>query len=186
MYMESDMKKEYYTIGVTGHRDLLPSQEEENLTIIKGHLLKLLREHKDKELLLLTPLADGADRVVTQAAYEVGITFDVILPMPKELYCQDFSKKSQKEFIHYLKLARNIETIPMYAGNTLELIAKHSTFRDFQYRQVGRTIVDRADEMIIMSDGIENDKMGGTSDIAKYAKIHGKILFEVKCDRLCA
>ena len=176
----------YYTIGITGHRDLLPSQYEENLIIIKGHLLKLLREHVDRKLLLLTPLAEGADRIAAQAALETGIVFDVILPMPRELYCHDFSEKSKKEFLHYLNLARNIETIPMYAGNTLELIAKNSTFRDFQYRQVGRTIVDRSDEMIILSDGIENNKMGGTSDIAKYAKTHGKILFEVKCDRLCA
>ncbi len=178
--------KKYYTIGVTGHRDLLPSQEKENLTIIKGYFLKLLRTHSDKKLLLLTPLADGADRIVTKVACELGITFDVILPMPQELYCRDFSKNSQKEFMHFLKLARTIETIPMYAGNTLELISQNSILRNFQYRQAGRTIVNRSDEMIIMSDGITNDKMGGTTDTAKYAKLNGKIIFEIKCDRLCA
>ncbi len=178
--------KTYYKIGITGHRDLLPSQKEENLIILKGYLLKIKREHPKKKLLILTPLADGADRLICQVALELGFDYDVILPMPKELYTKDFSKTSQEEFKHYLKYARKIQTINLYAGNTLELISNYSIFRNFQYRQVGRTIVDMADEMIIMSDGIQNNKIGGTQDIANYAKSYGTILYKVQCGRLCA
>lgn len=176
----------YYKIGISGHRDLLPAQKEENLVILKGHLLKVQREQQNRPLLILTPLAEGADRLIAQVALELGIPYDVILPMPLKLYCNDFSPASKKEFMHYLKYARTIETIPLYAGNTHELIATYSTFRNFQYRQVGRTIVEKTQEMIIMSDGTDNQQMGGTADIMNYAKTHGKILYNIKCDRLCA
>jgi hypothetical protein len=176
--------KKYYRVGISGHRDLLPSQTQTNLTILKGHLLKLKQEHK--EILVLTPLADGADRLIAKAALELDIPYDVILPMPKELYIEDFSDSSKKEFDYYLNQAKDIETIELYAANTIELISKPSAHRNFQYRQVGRKIVDISDEMIIMSDGVQNNKMGGTEDIAKYAHKCGIILYEVRCDRLCA
>jgi hypothetical protein len=177
--------KKYYQIGITGHRDLLPSQYEENLTILKGHLLKLKREHSNKQLIILTPLAEGADRLIAKVALDINIPYKVILPMPKRFYIKDFSKKSQKEFEYYLKQAQTIKTIPLFAGNTLELISKDSVYRSFQYKEAGRIIVEKADEMIIMSDGKENDKMGGTQDIANYAQAYGTILYKIQCDRQC-
>jgi len=177
--------KNYFKIGITGHRDLLPSQYDENITILKGHILKLKREYPEKQLLILTPLAEGADRLIAKVALDLNIPYDVIMPMPKELYLKDFSTKSQKEFDNYLKQARNIITIPLYEGNTFELIAKNSIFRNFQYREMGRTIVEMADEMIVMSDGKKSDKIGGTYDIANYAKVYGTILYQIRCDRSC-
>ncbi len=177
--------KKYYKIGISGHRDLLHSHMEENLTILKGHLLKLKREHSDKELIVLTPLADGADRLIAKVASELNIVYDVILPMPKELYINDFSKDSKKEFDYFLNQAQTIKTIKLYAANTLDLISKSSIHRSFQYRQMGRRIVDLADEMIIISDGVKNDKMGGTEDIAEYAQTCDTTLHKIRCDRLC-
>lgn len=173
----------YYKVGISGHRDLLSMQKKENLSILKGHLLKLQREHPAYELLILSPLADGADRLIVEAALELGIKYDVILPMPKALYMRDFSLESKEEFIYYLEHAKSVQTIDLYAGNTSQLVQKDLTFRNFQYRQVGRKIVEMSDEMIIMSDGIPNDKMGGTEDIANYAKSCGKIIYTIRCKR---
>ncbi len=77
--------KRYYKIGISGHRDLLPSQKEENSLILKGHLLKLQREYPKRELLILSPLADGADRLIVEVAQKLEIKYDAILPMPKAL-----------------------------------------------------------------------------------------------------
>ena len=178
--------KTYYKIGISGHRDLLPSQNEENLLILKGHLLKLKRDHQAKELLVLSPLADGADRLIIKAARELDIEYDVVLPMPKSLYVKDFSKESLVEFEFLLNHAKSVQTIELYAGNTLQLISTYSIYRDYQYRQVGRKIVDLADEMIIMSNGIKNNKMGGTEDIVNYANRYGTISLNILCDRLSA
>lgn len=178
--------KRYYKIGISGHRDLLPSQMEIHFSMLKDHLLKLKRDQKETELLILTSLAEGADRLIAQVALSLDISYDVILPMPESLYMQDFSHKSQEEFLYYLRHAHAKDTIQFYAANTYSLISKPSIYRDFQYRQVGRHIVDMADEMIIMTNGIENGKMGGTNDIASYAQSCDKIINTIWCDRLCA
>ncbi len=181
---KSKMMNKYYKIGISGHRDLDPSQKEENLLILTGHLLKLKRDYPNRELIILTPLADGADRLIVEAAKKLGIRYDVILPMPKQIYRTDFSPNSLKEFNSLIQNARSIKTIKLYAGNTLQLISKDSIYRDFQYRQVGRKVVELSDKIIIMSDGVKNSKIGGTEDIANYAKRYGTILFNIRCNRL--
>jgi hypothetical protein len=177
------MNKEPYKVGIIGHRDLLPTQKEENIQILKGHLLKLKREHSDKELVVVTPLAEGADRLLVYVAGMLGISYEVVLPMEKSLYMMDFSKLSRLEFEKLLKGAKSVRVIELYAGNTNRLIKENSIYRSFQYRQVGREIVDSCDEMIIMSDGIQNQKMGGTEDIANYAKLYDKIMYKIPCQR---
>jgi len=178
--------KKTYKIGISGHRDLLPEKEEEYLNTLINHLQKIQKEHPRQNLCILTPLAEGADRLMAKAALKLHIAYDVILPMPLELYREDFSPKSQEIFNYYLSKAKHIKTIPFYAGNTAELVSKSSIHRAFQYRQVGREIVDQSDEMIFMSDGIVNHKMGGTEDIAAYAQKCGKIFFKIRCERVCA
>jgi len=114
---------------------------------------------------------------------ELGFGYEVILPMPKSLYMRDFSSQSQLEFEKLLKGAKSEREIGLYAANTVELIENESNYRSFQYRQVGREIVDSCDEMIIMSDGLVNHKMGGTEDIVNYANIYDKIMYKIPCQR---
>lgn len=175
--------QEYYKIGISGHRDLLPSQKDENLQILKGYLLKVQREHPASKLIIVTPLADGADRLIVYAANELNIEYEVILPLPKELYIKDFSKKSLIEFNKLLEHAKSQRTIKMYAANTIELVSTYPQYRDFQYRQVGREVVKSVDEMIIMSDGVKNNKMGGTEDIKKYTENHKVKMYIIPCQR---
>ncbi len=181
--MLSNSDENLYRIGITGHRDLLPTQKEENIQILKGYLLKCQREHPDRELIVLTPLADGADRLIVEVASMLGIAYEVILPMPKEIYKEDFFGDSAFEFERLLCGARSVSEIGLYAGNTTELIQKSNIHRSFQYRQVGRRIVEMSDEMIVMSDGVVNHKIGGTEDIANYAVQHDKITYRILCQR---
>ena len=129
-------------------------------------------------------MAEGADRFLVYVAGMLGISYEVVLPMAKSLYMKDFSKHSKLEFEKLLKEAKSVCVIELYAGNTNRLIKENSTYRSFQYRQVGREIVDSCDEMIIMSDGIKNQKMGGTEDIAGYAKLHEKFIYNIPCQKV--
>lgn len=180
------MTPEYYKIGISGHRDLLPSQKKANLLKLEDHLRRLQLIHNEKKMLVLTALSVGADRLIAQVAVDLKISFDVILPMPINLYIKDFSPQFQKEFFYYLEQARSIQIINFYAANTPDLVTRLSMYRNFQYRQAGRVIVDLSDEIIIMSNGKDNKKMGGTSDISEYAKFCGKIIFKIRCDRISA
>ena len=78
-------------VGVTGHRDLRP----EDLHALEGLVRRVIEEVKDAHphtpLLLLSPLAEGSDRLVARVALELGVRLVVPLPLPLELYEQDFA-----------------------------------------------------------------------------------------------
>ena len=85
-----------YKIGISGHRDL----KEDKLPLYKEQIKKFLvnRKKEKGKVIAVSPLADGADRLFVEAAKELGIEYEVFLPMPKELYEIDFDSKSKEEF----------------------------------------------------------------------------------------
>jgi hypothetical protein len=96
----------YLTIGVTGHRDIPPEDEAILKPVIKSRLLNLQASYQETPLLLLSGLAEGADRLVVEVAYELGIAFAAILPLPKEDYATDFTEtRSKQDFYNWLDKA---------------------------------------------------------------------------------
>lgn len=176
--------KPSFKVGISGHRDLLPEQDAENMIILEGHLRKLRRDHPDRELRIVTPLADGADRLIVKVAQKLGISFEIILPMPKELYVKDFNLASKEEFDALMQQAIIHRTVEICPGNTLESIAEYSNERDRQYRRVGKEVCDVSDYMIFMSDGKPNGKTGGTEDIKAYARKQGIESYSIRCVRM--
>ena len=77
------------TIGVTGHRDLLEEEVPALKKIVRDFFLQLKSEFPDLDLQLITPLAEGSDRLVTDIALEMGIKLVVPLPMPQADYERD-------------------------------------------------------------------------------------------------
>ena len=76
-------------IGVTGHRDLLPAETADLERMVRGFLVALIARHPALPLSIMTPLAEGADRLVALEARNLGIPLIVPLPMPRDLYVQD-------------------------------------------------------------------------------------------------
>ena len=92
-----DLQSFYLTIGITGHRDI-PIEDEELLKpTIKSRLLHLQETYKNTPLLILSGLAEGADRLVVEVADELGIAFAAILPLPKNDYATDFNEPGSKQ-----------------------------------------------------------------------------------------
>jgi hypothetical protein len=80
----------------------------------------LLREFQKRysstPIVLLSPLAEGADRLVAEVALEVGARLVVPLPMPQHLYEEDFrSPESLAEFRCLLERAEHCITVPPVA-----------------------------------------------------------------------
>jgi hypothetical protein len=174
--------KEKYYVGVSGHRDLMHTKKDEYKRQVKERLAQIVKKNPDKEVIVLSPLADGADRLVVYAAKELGLRYEVVLPMPLMYYEMDFDDISFAEFMQLFYEAKSSETVALRNGMTYDNIASYGVYRDRQYRQVGLEIVDRSDEMVFLWDGIDNGKTGGTSDIYKYAKNKNKRIFVVECE----
>src|SRR5512141_2749710 len=78
-------------VAVTGHRDLLPSE----IPAIRGRVRRFLCDLRDaypgRIVAVMSPLAEGADRIVAEEAITLRLPLHVPLPMPRDLSVQDFA-----------------------------------------------------------------------------------------------
>lgn len=161
------MKK--ITIGIVGHRDIkVTSQLKKDIDKFFKNLYA-----KNKKVILLTPLADGADRLVADIYLEVfKEKAKLIVPMPFNVdrYMEDFDSKSQEEFKAYLQIAEDVIEVENTQG--------------CNYKSVGVYVADKSDILLALWDGTFNHKSGGTGDIVKYARDEGKEVIHFVCERL--
>ena len=143
-------------IGITGHRNLNKRFIKEYQEQVYEKLFTL--KQKYHEVILLSALADGADRLVVYEAMKLDIKYIAVLPMQKELYKDDFDSTSKLEFEKLLKNAEHILTM----SHTKPFI------KDRQYKLVGQFISDDCDILIALWDGKDTGLQGGTSEIVKY------------------
>lgn len=159
-------------VGVTGHRDLRPEDTE----VLEGLVRRLIEDvkeaHPHTPLLLLSPLAEGSDRLVARVALELGVRLVVPLPLPLELYEQDFaSEASRAEFRRLLSHAESSYVLPLMRGNTDQGIGEYGDQRNRQYAQVGALIARQSQVFLALWDGASDtghDKVGGTAEVVRF------------------
>ena len=164
-----------HIIGVTGHRlnklDLNDQQLRQRIATALGDLKK---QHPDVHFIIMSPLAEGADRLVVELAMNIlHATLHVPLPLPYELYVSDFSdKESVEEFKRLVGLAESYYELPMRFGNIRDLaLAENETnneARNQQYALAGAYIIQRCDSLIAVYDGRPEAGTGGTGQIVRW------------------
>ena len=159
-----DLQSFYLTIGITGHRDI-PTEDEALLKpIIKSRLLHFQTTYKETPLLVLSGLAEGADRLVVEVADEMGIAFAAILPLPKDDYATDFNEPgSKQDFYKWLDKAAWFETLTQ---TTTEGNVSYS--RNACYEQLGFYLTNNSHLLLALWDGDKQEKTGGTSQVVRY------------------
>lgn len=168
------IQREYY-IGVTGHRPHRLNVDDQDLRkALHEALDDIVRKHPDKHLILVSPLAEGADRLVARMALEhYNMNLHVPLPLPYELYQTDFATRaSLDEFKELVGKAESYFELPTAFG-TIETLASHvdgtpNPDRNRQYALVGAYIAQTCDEMIAVYDGGGVNGTGGTGDIIDW------------------
>jgi hypothetical protein len=123
---------------------------------------------------VVSPLAEGADRLIAQAVMEKGGRLEALLPMPAEEYRKDFrTAGSLEEFDCLLKKAHRVSV------NVPDASPSDREARKTAYRKVGELVVDRTDLVIALWDGESARGIGGTAEIVEYAKRKKKPVFIV-------
>lgn len=147
-------------LAITGHRRLpTPSA-------IAHSICRSLTDLPTTQLTLLSPLAEGADRI---AAHEIlrlpnGI-LHAILPLPIDDYETDFpTPESRAEFRQLLAAATDIKILPPQPT------------RAEAYLAVGCHVVDSCDILLAVWDGKPARGLGGTAEVVTYAREQGKPL----------
>ena len=69
-------------LAVTGHRDVREADLTALAAAVTAQLRLLSEKHPHSPCVLLSGLAEGADRLAARCALEVGWTLGVVLPLP--------------------------------------------------------------------------------------------------------
>ena len=164
-------------IGVTGHRlHKLDVSSPYLIASIKSALLDIKTSHENHKLIILSPLAEGADRMVARLAMdEFGMSLRVPLPLPYELYQTDFkSSESLTEFKELVGQAERYFELSMKFGTQEQLAARMdgtpNELRNKQYALAGAYIVERSDEMIAVYDQLPAAGTGGTGQVVNWRR----------------
>ena len=164
-------------IGVTGHRLHKVDPADATLRDACVRVLRAIRrDNRDREFIVMSPLAEGADRLVAELAmYELGAKLHVPLPLPYELYIQDFDPDDPQTSIDHFKAligkAERYYELPLVGGTFTELSRPNtsaSAARAKQYALAGAYIVQRCHELIAVWDGTEPNGLGGTGQIVDW------------------
>lgn len=146
-------------VGVTGHRDLAPDDDSETTARVRDFLCRLQATYPHTPIVLLSSLAEGADRLVAEAALESGAELYVVLPMKAEVYEQDFASAKSVEQFHRL-LARSSGAL---------IVGAPEADRNHAYAAAGAFVVSHSEILIALWDGNEDEMRGGTSQIVRFA-----------------
>jgi len=159
-------------IGITGHRDLREEDLPQIESVLREQYLKLQRHHPSTSFILLSALAEGADRAGARLALELGIRLIVVLPMPRGLYEDDFDEASLAEFRALIARAEHTFELPLLDGRSPEEISSHGFPRNQQYASVGAYLATHSTILVALWDGVTRKLFGGTSQVVRY-KLEG-------------
>jgi hypothetical protein len=165
-------------IGVTGHRRLSnPAALVPGIrAAVQGVVERFLGAGAEPALLVISALAEGADRLVAaEVLARPDATMEAVLPVPPGDYLDDFTGDASKaEFTEMLGRATSV------------WVARPGSSRDEAYERAGRHVVDRADVLIALWDGEPPRGRGGTATVVSYAREQGVPVAWVSTSSLAA
>ena len=142
-------------VSTTGHRDI-PDQDIQRLeTVIVSELRSIAEAHPNSPLLLLTGLAEGADRLVARCAIKSGWRIGAVLPLEQSDYETDFASEASREDFREL-LAQSA---------WIRVVNADASPRPACYRIQGEWLAQYSQKLLALWDGKDGNGEGGTADV---------------------
>lgn len=155
-------------IAVTGHRNLVADEIPGLRQQVRQFLVNLQRDHPDLPLVVMSPLAEGADRMVAEEARGLGIPLIVPLPLPREIYEQDFQAPESLQDFRELCADAEVIELPLLPGDTPESVASPGPRRDAHYARLGIYLCAHCHILLAIWDGKTSDMLGGTAQVVRF------------------
>lgn len=144
-------------IGVTGHRDLLAEETDSLRKSIRLALTNVQKTYPQTPLVLLSGLAEGADRFAAEVALELGMKLIAVLPREASSYQDDFQTDvSRSQFNDLLHRASGCVVMPATADHK-------------GYVAQGAWLALHSHAVLALWDGKEGDA-GGTASIVRLCR----------------
>ncbi len=141
-------------IAHSGHRDLVPGDEPRLRQAVEAKLSEITRG-ACHNYLLLTGFAEGADQLVAATAVAMGIEVGLLILDPSEE--EEPALALQHQFGAELVSIRDL-TAP-------DLTENYQT----SYERLAHKLLSRAHHLLVLWDGVDATKLGGTSDLVRLA-----------------
>jgi hypothetical protein len=147
-------------LGITGHQRLGPIDTVDWVSKQLCRAIEALRPQ-----IGVTSLATGADQLFAETLLNKHIPYEVIIPSRK--YETTFGAADLPAYKRLLEHATACEILPF-----------NEPTEDAFYA-AGREIVERADYLIAVWNGLPAKGKGGTADIVQHARAHHKPVFQI-------
>jgi hypothetical protein len=165
-------------VGVTGHRvpPKLPRESEAPLKALLDRIFATMvataqtmeshstsRSQGMTKFIVVSSLAEGADRIVAKAGLATGFKLQVVLPLSRDEYARDFeTEASRADFAQLLQHASGVSDLKGSANE-----------RARAYEAGGLHMLANIDLLIAIWDGEEAAGVGGTAEIVNRALADG-------------
>jgi Protein of unknown function (DUF1273). len=147
------MDEQIFRVGITGHRDLSGFDAIILFEQIATELMQLKEARGHVQL--ICSIAEGADQLCAQIGLALG--YELICPLPFQLYREDFSGDALEIYDSLLQQAIN------------SFIVADGMDRNAAYLSAGKYVVDHSDVLIAVWDGLPQQSSCGTAKIVVYA-----------------
>ncbi|HEY3519486.1 MAG TPA: hypothetical protein VGK80_00410 [Rhodanobacteraceae bacterium] len=155
-------------IGVTSHRNI-PAREVESIRArVRDLFAQWRRRFPHLPLVVLSALAEGGDQWVAEEGLNLGARLVAPLPLPREMYAQDFTDAATRTAFDSLCARAHVIQLPLLPGHTLIDIAQSGLERNRQYAQAGAFVARHCHLLLAIWDGKASDKLGGTAQVVEY------------------
>lgn len=141
-------------LGITGHQGLTASTEQKVKEALEAEI------SRRGQVCGISSLAEGADQLFAEEVLADGGSLLAVIPTTD--YEQSFSDPAALERYRDLRVR---------ASEVVELACPE--LGEEAYWAAGRRVVELADEMIAVWDGLESRGLGGTADIVDFARKRG-------------
>jgi hypothetical protein len=146
-------------IGFTGHRSL--GDEDQSRRAIRG-VLEDWKARFPGTVYGVSSAAAGGDLVFAETCLELGLAIRILLPLPREEFRTDFDaanwERAEKVFAQAL---------------LVEVVGSGERSPE-RYYECGIETVQRSQVLVALWDGGPSQGLGGTADIAHFAREQGR------------
>jgi hypothetical protein len=153
-----------FMVGVSGHRDLDPAERPRLQNAVRNFVHQLKEHLPDTELRMVVGMAEGADLLVADAALDLRVPVEAVLPMPLDQYAADFEADNLARLKDLLRHP-DVRCVELVSGVPDRAVARHSSAqRDAMYANLTDTLIRRSSLLLALWDGQTSQLPGGTAD----------------------
>ena len=166
------------TVGVTGHRHLRDQDLALHVQRIEAFFDDLRARYPHTPLRVMSPLAEGADRLPVEIALARGYQVLAVLPLARRDYERDFDDRigAFRDLLARIP-DENVFELPTITRETRDDTAAEGhdshRVRAAHYEQAGHFVATHCHVLLALWDGVPNALPGGTGEIVNY-KLTGR------------